>query len=68
MTQPRIVELWKQIETILSSTVDPLEELDRLYNYKYKHEIIAIMQKLLSVQEDLALIDMQETFKRGENR
>lgn len=67
MTHQRVIEVWKQVEVSLCSTVDPLNELfSIIYKGRYGKEYMDIIGKLLSVQEDLALIEMRETAERGD--
>ena len=61
MTQQRVVELWKQIDSILDSLSDPLEELfEKVYNGKCKEEYTQILGKLVDIiQTDLPVADMK---------
>lgn len=63
MTHQRIIEIWKQLEAIDNAKVPLYNELfDVLYNGRYQEKYVSILQRHLEMQEELVLIDMQETF------
>ena len=62
MTHQRIVEIWKFLEAIDNSKTALYNELfDEIYQGKYDKVYVGILQKHLDMQQDLVLIDMQET-------
>lgn len=62
MTQQRIIEIWKELEAIDNSKVPLYNELfDVLYGGRYQEKYVSILQRHLEIQEELVLIDMQET-------
>jgi hypothetical protein len=64
MTHQRIVEIWKALEAIDNSKTELYNELfDEIYQGKYQDVYVGILQKHLDMQQELVLIDMQETFR-----
>jgi hypothetical protein len=61
MTQQRVVELWKQIESTIDTLTDPLKELfERCYQGKCEKEYIEIVGKLVDItQTDLPMADIK---------
>jgi hypothetical protein len=61
MTQQRVIELWKQIESTIDTLTDPLKELfEKRYNGKCDKEYIEIVGKLVDIIEtDLPMADIK---------
>lgn len=61
MTQQRVVELWKELESKIDALSDPLDKLfEKMYQGKCEKEHMEIVGKLVDIiQTDLPMADMK---------